>query len=133
MKSKTTIIILSIIFTVLVVITAIFGIIYFNSPYFDNGEIFDVNNQATWCDDTPNFFKLPTQEDLDKLEKGMPIEEVVLIIGKPIKEDYLSSSFIYVWKVKDIGEVEIKFGRSQVGEKENGEPIYEYHYIMYKE
>lgn len=132
MKAKIAIIVLSILLVICIAIIAFIWAIYTKSPHCDSGESFDINDESTWCDPTPNLFDLPTEDDLNKLEKDMSLEDVVKIIGKPLKRDKTAGSFIYIWAFKDIGEVRIKLGRDKIGEDGNGEFLYGYHYITYK-
>ena len=120
MKAKITIIILSVLLVICVGAIAYLGFayksllqkdtcemsdiskeLYKKSPHCHNSTSFDINDMSTWYDSTPDFFNLPTKEDVAKIEKGMLFEDAISIIGKPICHVTFSSSHDYAWLTQD--------------------------------
>ncbi len=125
MKAKITIIILSVLLAICIVIIALVGVMYKKSPHCDNGEPFDIKDQSTWYDKSPNFFDLPTKKDVEKIEKGMPLEDVVAILGKPLCHVKLSSSLDYAWATTE-GYVYFRLNRKHISD-ENGNNVEKYY------
>ncbi len=100
MKAKIVVIILSIVLTLFVVTTAIFGILYLKSPHCNTGKPFDEQDKSTWLDKTPNIFTLPTEKDIAQIEEGMHLEDVVSILGKA-QADIGSGFHILRWTTRN--------------------------------
>lgn len=98
----------------IIIISAVLILLFSASIVVFASGLLDRNNPSNWID--PNKKNLPNIEDVDKIEVGMEIQEVINILGKP-QRDVGSGLIIYEFDLSN-GQVLVTFWHVDA-EKEN--------------